>query len=342
MRPREEAQVRPEMPPPMTAMFIVVVAVGGPLGGSRAAGGGSVGGGPMRPEFVEVIAASPPRDISCSCQEYSPLSTRMDALEDRVRAMRPPISKIIPWIRRHLRVLVATAERRRLLLAVLIAGLLFPLTAGESLPAYRNDLCTLFAARPTWHDAVRASSERWQVPIAVQMAIVRRESDFYSKARPPRTKVLGLSIGPRPSTAYGYGQVLDSTWDDFRLRPGHQGARRDRFADVAQFLGWYIHHLHRTTGIDKNDPYNLYLAYHEGPKGYQQARHQNKRWLLRAAQQVAQQSDRYNAQLTACDARLARLRYLRWLVRALLIGSLLAWGWRRWGRGRIPTKIRHR
>lgn len=228
------------------------------------------------------------------------------------------------------RALVATAERRRLLLVLLVAAVLYPWTSGEPLPVHRQDLCALFAEKPTWHAAMGASSERWRVPIAVQMAIMQRESGFHSKARPPRKKIFGLGIGPRASSAYGYGQVLDATWQDFRQRPGRRNARRDRFSDVAHFMGWYLQHLHRTTGIAKDDAFNLYLAYHEGPKGFLQARHRDKPWLLRAARQVAEQSARFAAQLTSCDGKLARLRYIRWLIRGGLITLLLIWAWRRW------------
>ncbi len=244
--------------------------------------------------------------------------------------MRLPSPGFSPWIRRRWRALFATAERRRLLLVLLLAVLLYPWTSGEPLPVNRHDLCALFAEKPTWHEALAASAERWQVPIAVQMAIVQRESGFHSKARPPRKKILGLRIGPRPSSAYGYGQVLDATWDDFRQRPGRRAARRDRFTDVAPFMGWYLQHLHRTTGVAKDDAYNLYLAYHEGPKGFLQARHRDKPWLQRAARQVALQSDRFADQLVACERRLLRLRYLRWLIRGGLIALLIALVWRCW------------
>lgn len=211
-------------------------------------------------------------------------------------------------------------------LAVLL--ILYPLTSGEPLPAQRDDLCALFVEKPAWHSAIDASSQRWDVSIGLQMAILRQESDFYSKARPPRRRLFGFLPWRRPSTAYGYGQVLDSTWEDFRQLPGRSAARRDRFDDVSAFMGWYLNRLHHATGIAKNDAYSLYLAYHEGPGGYARGSYQAKAWLQGVAQQVAQQGMRYDAQLADCGSGLQRRRWLRLAVLWLGVAGLMTWLWR--------------
>lgn len=244
--------------------------------------------------------------------------------------MQPFHRRIGHWLSRGLRRTVATRERRRGLLALAVAALLYPLTAGEPMPAQRNDLCALFAEKPSWYAAMRTSAERWGISIPTQMAILHRESNFYSRARPPRTKIFGFLPGPRLSTAYGYAQVLDGTWQDFRQQAGEQASRRDRFDDVARFMGWYLHRLHHATNIPKDDVYRLYLAYHEGPGGYLRGSAEKKAWLLRTADEVAQRSALYGSQLATCDRRLARHRLLRQILVIVLCGAFAYWTWRRW------------
>jgi len=48
------------------------------------------------------------------------------------------------------------------------------------------------------------------------MAIIRQESSFQADAQPPRSRILWIIPGPRPSSAYGYSQALDGTWDWYR------------------------------------------------------------------------------------------------------------------------------
>jgi hypothetical protein len=117
------------------------------------------------------------------------------------------------------------------------------------------------------------------VPEAVQLAVIYKESSFRHDAKPPRTRFLWIFPGPRPSSAYGYGQVLDGTWAIYRRRTGNGGADRDDFGDVTDFIGWYGEQIRRRTGIEKDDAYHVYLAYHEGPGGFARGTHRNKKWL---------------------------------------------------------------
>ncbi len=223
---------------------------------------------------------------------------------------------------------LAQPGRMRALRVLAVLLILYPLTSGEPLPVQRDDLCGLFVEKPKWHTAIDASARRWNVSIGLQMAILQQESDFYSKARPPRERLWGFIPWRRPSTAYGYGQVLDSTWDDFRQLPGRSVARRDRFDDVSAFMGWYLDRLHHTTGVAKDDAYGLYLAYHEGPGGYARGSYRPKAWLQRVARQVVQQGQRYDAQLATCGGGLQRRRWLRLAVLWLGTAGLVTWLWR--------------
>ena len=70
----------------------------------------------------------------------------------------------------------------------------------------------------------KQSYEKWGVPIPVQMAIMHQESHFVADAQPPRTWLLGIIPWFRPSSAYGYAQAIDETWDDYLDKAGSWGA----------------------------------------------------------------------------------------------------------------------
>lgn len=210
------------------------------------------------------------------------------------------------------------------LVAVAIGAVAWVLTRPEPPPRNPGDLCSIFAEKRAWHRSMRLSSERWKVPAAVQMAVIHQESGFRGNARPPRRKILWIFPGRRLSSAYGYAQAIDATWEQFRRDTGRPDAARYRFDDVAYFVGWYGDQIHRLTGIAKDDAYNLYLAYHEGPAGYRRGTHRGKAWLLQVARRVDSRADRYQSQYDECAARLASSHPWRlWLTLAAV--ALILW-----------------
>ncbi len=185
-------------------------------------------------------------------------------------------------------------------------GLLLAASCATLLPPRSiDDACALFAEHGDWFVGARVASQRWDVPLPVLLAIIHQESSFRAEARPPRTWHLGFIPGPRRSSAYGYSQALDGTWSDYLAATGQERAKRNRFGDAVDFVGWYVSETHRRNRIAKSDVYNQYLAYHEGHRGFARSTYQQKPWLMRRAQQARQQADRYRAQLHRCEARLA-------------------------------------
>ncbi len=167
-------------------------------------------------------------------------------------------------------------------------------------PSDPDDLCAIFRERPGWKTAAEAAAARWGVDASTILAVIHQESRFRPTARPGRSKWFGvLPVGPR-SSAYGYGQVKDGTWDDYRERASRPLARRDRFEDSADFIGWYADVIQRATGVAKDDPFHIYLAYHEGPGGYQRRSFDAKPWLLGVARKVDERAERYARQHTIC------------------------------------------
>jgi hypothetical protein len=182
----------------------------------------------------------------------------------------------------------------------LASAVLFALACTHLPPRQLDDLCKLFAEKPEWADAAERARARWGVAPAVSMAILHQESRFRAKARPGWRKALGvIPVGPA-SSAYGYGQVQDAAWRDYRSRTGNRHAQRDDFADVIDFVGFYADVLARAAGIAKDDAFHLYLGYHEGPTGYQRRSFDQKPWLFGVALKVSQRAELYQEQAGAC------------------------------------------
>jgi hypothetical protein len=133
------------------------------------------------------------------------------------------------------------------------------------------------------------------------MAIIHQESRFKAEARPPRNKFLWIFPGSRPSSAYGYAQAADPTWQEYQRSTGQSGADRDDFDDAVDFVGWYCHMSFIRCGIAKDNARALYLAYHEGHGGFNRKTYRRKAWLLRVASNVEQRAKRYARQLSVCE-----------------------------------------
>jgi hypothetical protein len=138
------------------------------------------------------------------------------------------------------------------------------------------------------------------------MSIIYQESQFHSKIKPARTKILWIFPGPRPSSAYGYSQAKKEAWKDYRRDTGHSGADRDDFDDAIDFIGWYNAQSRQRNGIASNDAYNLYLAYHEGQGGFEQRTYKSNKQLIAIAKSVSARASRYDKQLNGCRKELER------------------------------------
>ena len=171
----------------------------------------------------------------------------------------------------------------------------------SSPPRNAENICQIFREKDDWYDDSKDAFEQWGVPIHVQMAIMYQESHFVAAAQPPRPWLLGIIPWFRSSSAYGYAQAQDGTWDDYIDSSGNWGADRDDFSDASDFIGWYCTVSSHRLGISKWDTNKLYLAYHEGNGGYQRKSYLSKPWLVRIAKKVHRKATRYRAQLKACE-----------------------------------------
>ncbi len=171
----------------------------------------------------------------------------------------------------------------------------------SSSPRLLNDACAILRENPSFARAFRATERRWGVPVHVQMATIYQESKFKADARTPLRFTLGVIPMGRQSSAYGYSQALDGTWDDYRRDTGKRFARRDDIKDASDFMGWYMAGSTRSLNIPLEDARNQYLAYHEGRGGYSRGTYRSKSWLMRVSDEVAQRAIVYDVQLSRCN-----------------------------------------
>ena len=181
----------------------------------------------------------------------------------------------------------------RYLVTSLVAAL--GATACASAPQPSNaeiaDACLLLKENMPWHDVMRETARKWGAPMGFQLAVIKQESSFDSRALAPRgeREWFGLVEGKRVSSAAGYSQALDGTWDMYRRETGRSGANRNDFRDSSDFIGWYYNTTGKRTGLGQYDYKAHYLAYHEGATGYLKGTWKSKGWLVDTAGRVAQQ-----------------------------------------------------
>ena len=195
--------------------------------------------------------------------------------------------------------------RKIIPLAIIAAlGLAGCASAPQPSNAEIADACLMLKENKSWHKALRASAHEWGAPMGYQLAIIKQESSFDSKAKAPRgeRKWFGLVEGDRLSSARGYAQALDTTWESYKRETGNGGASRQSFKDASDFIGWYFSKTGERTGVGQYDYRAHYLAYHEGPTGYLQGTWRNKTWLVQTADRVASQAAAYESQIAGCKA----------------------------------------
>ncbi|MGR3469062.1 MAG: transglycosylase SLT domain-containing protein [Shimia sp.] len=169
-----------------------------------------------------------------------------------------------------------------------------------SAPKFLDDACAIVDERSGYLRAFKATERKWGVPVAVQMATIYQESKFISDARTPFRYKLGVIPMGRQSSAFGYSQALDGTWEEYLDQEGKRRARRDNIHDATDFMGWYMNLTQNELGIGLADAKNQYLAYHEGRTGFRRGSHYSKSWLLTVAGKVGQRAVMYDQQLRAC------------------------------------------
>ncbi len=187
---------------------------------------------------------------------------------------------------------------------LIVASVLALTGCGSTPPTAINDVCSVFAQRDNlfrdWHADAKRTERKYGIPVPVLMATMRVESGFDGDAKPARTKLLGFVPWKRPSSAYGYSQALDGTWDQYRRETGSPMARRTNFSDSVDFVGWYYSKTVEKYGVSRDDAYSLYLSYRYGWTGFARGSWQNDAGARKTAARTASIADNYALQLRGC------------------------------------------
>jgi len=191
-------------------------------------------------------------------------------------------------------------------ISFLLFLILITACATSGPPSNTVYVCKIFKEKRSWYKAAKKTEDRWNIPVSVTMAIIKQESSFISAAKPPRTKILGFIPWKRQSSAKGYAQVIDGTWEMYLKERGRWFKSRSDFDDAVDFIGWYNSKSLKQLNIEKTNARALYLAYHEGRGGYKKGSYRNKPWLLGVADKVQRQSALYNSQYQKCKKKLGR------------------------------------
>lgn len=168
------------------------------------------------------------------------------------------------------------------------------------MPSNQDNACSILKDQRSWKRYLIRTEKRWKVKPSTILSIIKTESNFRPRARTQRKYFLGLIPSGRISSAYGYAQVLDGTWERYEKATKRRFARRTKFSDSADFIGWYINQTNRINGISRNDVYNQYLAYHQGHMGYKLGRYKKSSALKAVAKRTSDTARRFEVQLKKC------------------------------------------
>ena len=155
----------------------------------------------------------------------------------------------------------------RTLIATLSLSVVMTLISGciKMQPKTPEDLCGIFEEKRSWYRAAQESRNRWHSPIGITMSFIYQESGYDAYSKPERKKIFGIIPSwKRKSSAEGYAQAIDATWEQYVKEAGGRFSRRSNFKDAVDFVGWYNSKSKRHLGISRTNAKALYLAYHEG------------------------------------------------------------------------------
>ena len=186
--------------------------------------------------------------------------------------------------------------------------ILLLISACSSIPKNTQNSCEIFEERYLWYKHARASYKKWGAPIYIQLAFIKKESDFNWLAKPPRVKLFKVIPFKRPSSSFGYSQAVEGTWRQYKRETGNKLATRARFKDSVDFIGWYVNKTTALLKIPKNDAYRQYLAYYKGWGDYKNYSKDKKAIIY--ARSVKETASKYRKQLTLCRKNLDKNKYI--------------------------------
>ena len=164
----------------------------------------------------------------------------------------------------------------------------------------QDHACSILESKRSWKRAVTKTQQKWGISAGLQLSFILTESNFRPRAKTQKTYFLGFFPTGRLSSAFGYAQAIDSTWEAYQNNSGNRFSSRTSFSDSVDFIGWYTNETTRKLKIKKSDVFNQYLAYHQGHRGYLSGNYKNKPNLMKAAKRTEKNAFKYNSQLRNC------------------------------------------
>jgi len=178
------------------------------------------------------------------------------------------------------------------------------LASCSSVPKHPENACKIFGQNYLWYKSAKKSSETYNAPIHIILAIVNKESGFNRFAKPPRKKLFKIIPYKRPSSSFGYSQAVKKTWELYKNETNNQLALRARFKDSVMFIGWYMNKTQKINKIPLTDAYRQYLNYYLGWGNYAKKIYKTDKKSIIFAKSVEKQSKIYKSQLIKCQKNL--------------------------------------
>ena len=164
----------------------------------------------------------------------------------------------------------------------------------------QDHACSILESKRSWKRSVLKTKQKWNVSPGMQLSFILTESNFRPRAKTQKTYFLGFFPTGRLSSAFGYAQAIDSTWETYQKQSGNRFSSRTSFSDSVDFIGWYADETARKLKIKKSDVSNQYLAYHQGHNGYRRGNYKQKPNLIKVAKKTEKNAVKYNLQLKDC------------------------------------------
>ena len=164
----------------------------------------------------------------------------------------------------------------------------------------QNNACSILESKRLWKRAVLKTERKWGVSAGMQLSFILTESNFRPRAKTPKKYIFGFFPTGRLSSAFGYAQAIDSTWEIYQKKSGNRFSSRTNFADSVDFIGWYANETSKKLQIKKSDVLNQYLAYHQGHRGYLSGAYKGKPNLIKVAKRTNETARKFNSQLKSC------------------------------------------
>ncbi len=166
-----------------------------------------------------------------------------------------------------------------------------------------DDVCKFMSDRISWYKILKETEIKYKVDKSLILAFIKQESSFNASAMPKAQQGF-FSLFGKKEGAYGFAQAKLATWNEYQQATKNSAAKRNNFADSSDFIAWYVSKSNKLLGIDSNDAYNQYLAYHEGRGGFSRESYKQKPWLVKVAKKVFMSARNYKEELISCSREL--------------------------------------